>query len=257
LFRRETLARYRKVAANQDKVYATIARRFEFLNRFKNLTWKHHYEVASIKTLAEADDGKLLRRVDEAKQWAIGDWLVDGKRHYGDGLYEKAAGILGLEEQTLRLHASMADRFQLLMRVNNLSWDHHRQVASIKTLAEADDGKLYLSDETDHKIWDLWLACWSETEIAQSIGKSRELVSDRVGILRKNAEITNPTPLSVYNVWQFGKCDERFGIDYPGFSPNTLSRYREVAQRADAVTRAIGSAPRFSSPRGPGNTRPW
>ncbi len=32
--------------------------------------------------------GEILRRVDEAKQWAIGDWLVDGKRHYGDGLYQ-------------------------------------------------------------------------------------------------------------------------------------------------------------------------
>jgi hypothetical protein len=28
--------------------------------------------------------GEILRRVEEAKQWAIGDWLVDGKRHYGD-----------------------------------------------------------------------------------------------------------------------------------------------------------------------------
>ena len=46
--------------------------------------------------------GEILRRVDEAKQWAIGDWLVDGKRHYGDGLYKQAAEITGLDEGQLR-----------------------------------------------------------------------------------------------------------------------------------------------------------
>ena len=42
--------------------------------------------------------GEILRRVDEAKQWAIGDWLVDGKSHYGDGLYKRAAEITGQSE---------------------------------------------------------------------------------------------------------------------------------------------------------------
>ena len=41
--------------------------------------------------------GEILRRVEEAKQWAIGDWLCDGKRHYGDGLYKRAAEITGLK----------------------------------------------------------------------------------------------------------------------------------------------------------------
>ena len=60
--------------------------------------------------------GEILKRVDEAKQWAIGDWLVDGKSHYGDGLYEEASRITGLDEQTLRTYAMMADRFALLIR---------------------------------------------------------------------------------------------------------------------------------------------
>ena len=33
--------------------------------------------------------GEILKRIDEAKQWAIGDWLVDGKTHYGDGFMIK------------------------------------------------------------------------------------------------------------------------------------------------------------------------
>ena len=78
--------------------------------------------------------GEILRRVDEAKQWAIGDWLSDGKSHYGDGLYKKAAEILGIEEQSLRRSAMLANQFELLHRCNNLSWTHYLQVSSIKTI---------------------------------------------------------------------------------------------------------------------------
>lgn len=93
----------------------------------------------------------MLRRVDEAKQWAIGDWLCDGKSHYGDGLYEKASIILGLEPQTLRVMASVANTLELLIRINNLSWNHHREVASIKRTEQEPSGKLYLSDEADYQ----------------------------------------------------------------------------------------------------------
>ncbi|HZX11223.1 MAG TPA: MT-A70 family methyltransferase [Acidobacteriota bacterium] len=92
--------------------------------------------------------GEILRRVDEAKQWAIGDWLKDGKRHYRDGLYKEASQILGLKEQTLRVCKSMAEAFPLLTRVNNLSFKHHRQVASLKQI-EKRDNKLHESKEPD------------------------------------------------------------------------------------------------------------
>lgn len=93
--------------------------------------------------------GEILRRVDEAKQWAIGDWLVDGKRHYGDGLYKRAAEITGLAEGTLRDFVWMAGAFELSSRKDNLSFKHHKEVASIKFIATDDDGKLALSDEAD------------------------------------------------------------------------------------------------------------
>lgn len=95
--------------------------------------------------------GEMLRRVDEAKQWAIGDWLVDGKRHYGDGLYEEAARILDVSEGDLRNMKSLASRFELSARTDNLSWRHHYEVASLKTIAENDKGKLSLSKETDYE----------------------------------------------------------------------------------------------------------
>lgn len=109
-------------------------------------------EIVRKSTVQEWEGyGELLKRVDEAKQWAIGDWLVDGKRHYGDGLYEKAAGILGLEASSLRQYKWLAGLFELSTRVDKLSFKHHEQVASVKKLAKDDKGKLYLSDETDHE----------------------------------------------------------------------------------------------------------
>ena len=123
--------------------------------------------------------GEILRKVDEAKQWAIGDWLVDGKRHYGDGLYKRAAEITGMAEQTLRLHASMATQFEMLMRINNLSYQHHREAASIKLIAEDKEGKLYLSDEADKdKITGLLAEAekhgWSIVELREQVRAYKE-----------------------------------------------------------------------------------
>ena len=80
-------------------------------------------------------------RVDEAKQWAIGDWLVDGKRHYGDGLYDRAAEITGLSESILQTYKSMSDSFELCLRKQDLGYSHHKEVASIKQIVEK-GGKL-------------------------------------------------------------------------------------------------------------------
>jgi hypothetical protein len=80
--------------------------------------------------------GEILRRVDEAKQWAIGDWLVDGKRHYGDGLYKEASGILEVEQQTLRRQKALSELLPMLLRSNKLSWWHHMEVSSLKLIKE-------------------------------------------------------------------------------------------------------------------------
>jgi hypothetical protein len=78
----------------------------------------------------------------EAKQWATGDWLVDGKTHYGDGLYEEAAKILGYDQSKLRQYKSLSERFELLLRSNKLTWNHHYEVASLKRIEEDAKGKL-------------------------------------------------------------------------------------------------------------------
>ena len=123
--------------------------------------------------------GEILRRVEEAKQWAIGDWLVDGKRHYGDGLYKKAAEITGLSANTLMSFASLSSAFELSLRRENLCYGHHKEVQGIKLIAEGDDGKLHLSDEPDQdKIAELLAEAekrgWSVVELREQVRTHKE-----------------------------------------------------------------------------------
>ena len=95
--------------------------------------------------------GEILKRIDEAKQWAIGDWLCDGKKHYGDGLYKEAEKILKVDQSQLMKIKSISERFEILLRSKNLSWNHHYEVASIKKIEEKKDGKLFLSKKEPDK----------------------------------------------------------------------------------------------------------
>ncbi|GAH36692.1 unnamed protein product [marine sediment metagenome] len=107
-------------------------------------------EISRVSTLGEWQNyGEILKRVDEAKQWAIGDWLVDGKRHYGDGLYERAEKIVNIDKASLGKLKSIAERFELLLRSNNLTWNHHYEVASLKKTYRPETGKWKVSDELD------------------------------------------------------------------------------------------------------------
>jgi len=122
--------------------------------------------------------GEILRMVDEAKQWAIGDWLVDGKRHYGDGLYKKAADITGQSARTLEDYKRMSDAFGITLRNVELTYNHHKEVASIKLIAEK-DGKLYLSDDADTELIRKFLEDaekkgWSVVELREKVRSHKE-----------------------------------------------------------------------------------
>lgn len=118
--------------------------------------------------------GEILKRVDEAKQWAIGDWLVDGKRHYGDGLYREAEKILEYHYQNLAQFKRMAELFEIKCRHLNISYAHHYEVASLKTI-EKHNGKLRLSDKPDTDKIQEFLAkaekeSWSVRDLREAVG---------------------------------------------------------------------------------------
>lgn len=73
--------------------------------------------------------GHFLGQMEGSIQWLIGDWMAAGERLWGRS-YKQASELFGYEEQTLRMLVSVSQRVDLLIRINNLSFAHHRLVAS-------------------------------------------------------------------------------------------------------------------------------
>jgi len=74
--------------------------------------------------------GQQLRNMDRALPWMIGDWVRFGERQYGE-TYQAAMEKSGLSHQTLRNQASVARKFELSRRRDNLSFGHHAEVAAL------------------------------------------------------------------------------------------------------------------------------
>jgi N6-adenosine-specific RNA methylase IME4 len=172
--------------------------------------------------------GEGLKAIDEARQWAIGDWLVDGKRHYGDGLYKRAAEITGSTEDTLRTYSSMAGKFELCSREHNLSFKHHETVASLKPTIENDDGTLALGDDPDHEKMANFLANadsnrWTVADLRAKVKKYKDDQRERIRLANE------PEKYSVIYAdppWQYTSGDQHgteeqdtvLGDHYPSMS---------------------------------------
>lgn len=77
------------------------------------------------------------------------------------------------------------------------------------------------------RILDLWLSCWSQEEIAEKYDISQKTVDNILETISNDKnflEVTNEPPesLRLYDLWQFSKCDNRFGMNYPGRIPGQL-----------------------------------
>ena len=78
--------------------------------------------------------GGFLVKVDQARQWWLGDWWAACK--WGDG--QKACEEIGVEYDNARHCGKVATTFQMGRRRPNLSFSHHNEVAYIKDPAMQD-----------------------------------------------------------------------------------------------------------------------
>jgi hypothetical protein len=62
--------------------------------------------------------------------WCVGDWILYGESRYGDR-YREAVDLAGLDYQTVRNYVWVARRFDISRRHENLSFQHHAEVASL------------------------------------------------------------------------------------------------------------------------------
>lgn len=66
--------------------------------------------------------------LDDAVQWAIGDLIAYAEMKYGQ-TYSQLAEVTGYSVQTLQTYAYVAKRIEILTRIKDLSFSHHRLVA--------------------------------------------------------------------------------------------------------------------------------
>lgn len=74
--------------------------------------------------------GQSLKDFEHAVHWWIGDWLNYGERKWGE-MYTQATEETGYKEKTLRNDKWVAGRFELSCRQDNLSFQHHAEVAGL------------------------------------------------------------------------------------------------------------------------------
>ena len=74
--------------------------------------------------------GRTLQQMEKSVMWWIGDWLRFGERKYGE-TYTEAVEATGYADGTLRDAKWVANAFEVSERTDNLSWTHHREVASL------------------------------------------------------------------------------------------------------------------------------
>jgi hypothetical protein len=100
--------------------------------------------------------GGRISLVQMSSAWWIGDWLNYGQAAYGRR-YREATEITGLDYQTLRNYAWVASRFQVSRRRDNLSFQHHAEVAALP--------------EPDQETWLLRASTfgWSRNELRRRI----------------------------------------------------------------------------------------
>lgn len=74
-------------------------------------------------------EGRALAEHRERDQWALGDWVVQGERRYGDLL--QAAAAIGIDYGVLRNLATVARKVEESRRRDSLSWSHHAAIAAL------------------------------------------------------------------------------------------------------------------------------
>lgn len=81
--------------------------------------------------------GERLRDTQQSLMWWVGDWLRFGERRHGV-TYADAAELTGYKEQSLRTAVWLSGQFDVSMRINKLTWNHHRHAASLPPTKRAD-----------------------------------------------------------------------------------------------------------------------
>lgn len=92
--------------------------------------------------------GAWIKRTNGSVQFWLGDWINYGEKTYGEK-YAQAIDVTEMEYQSLRDVAYVARNVDLSRRRDNLSFDHHREIASLEP--ELQEKLLDMAEKEDIK----------------------------------------------------------------------------------------------------------
>jgi hypothetical protein len=91
--------------------------------------------------------GEVLAKAKNGNQWAIGDWILRGATTFKSKAYAEAKEATGMTRDTLYQFKLTAECFPISTRVKDLSFGHHRLVAT----EEPDERTRLLKHAKDNK----------------------------------------------------------------------------------------------------------
>jgi len=173
--------------------------------------------------------------------------LVDGKHRImahqlaGDTEIDVEEPLLELTDEQIYIEAIRRNAFhgsQLTLKekrkaARRLYQDNHKNTSELKALlgvgrSTIDDWlkdlKKQEREERNQLIVDLYLACWTQEEIAQKLNIAIGTVNNALQNFRNSisGKTEPPDSLQLTNVWNFPQCDDRYGLDYPGRIPGQI-----------------------------------
>lgn len=108
--------------------------------------------------------GVNLGTIDRHVQFYIGDWLLEGwdSGYIKRGVYDRASELTGIEKETLYKYVEISNIINSRIRILELSWSHHREVAKLK----AEDQEYFLNKAVENH--------WSVSALRDAI-KQKEI----------------------------------------------------------------------------------
>lgn len=157
------------------------------------------------------DYGKTLKTLEgTARQFAIGDWIVAGFDTYEHGKWDAVQQVWGEDIGLLQQYEYVSKRLKSLIRIKDLSWSHHRQVADLPE----DKQRYWLKKAVDNKLSVAKLQAAMKSENFEVVpGRMWQLGSHRLmcgDIYNKDhyAKLVGTTPIDALIT------DPPYGIDY-------------------------------------------
>jgi hypothetical protein len=153
-------------------------------------------------------EGLDARHLKDKAQWKLGDLALAVERSYGDRSLEKYAEGIGVGHKALLNYRWVAEAYEFSTRVENLSWAHHRAVATR-------DDRLEMLKQAEAGKWSVRRMQWATSEVDR-----RNKVAARIAKLDESL-----------TAWgEFAECIQENGIEFLTFEELEEAREFTVKQ---------------------------